>query len=71
MTKRQKTASRFKVYPYVLEVRKKSPQIVSKFVFYLLIPYKKFPKMPKLTKNDDGKWVQYHYVPEWKFWLGF
>jgi hypothetical protein len=34
----------------------KSAQIVSKLVFYLLIPYKKIPKMPKLTKKDDGKW---------------
>ena len=57
----QKTGFRFslsQILPVCTRGEKKSPQIVSKLVFYLLIPYKKFPKMPKLTKNDDGKWVQ-------------
>ena len=34
---------------------KKRPQILSKFVFYLLIPYKNIPKMLKLSKNFNGK----------------
>jgi hypothetical protein len=34
---------------------KKSPQILSKPVFYLLIPYKNIPKMLKLSKNSNGK----------------
>ena len=28
------------------------------FFFYCLIPYKKIPKMLKLLKNSNGKWVQ-------------
>ena len=34
---------------------KKSPQILSKFVFYLLIPCKNIPKMLKLSKNINRK----------------
>ena len=26
---------------------------------YSLMPYKKIPKMQKLSKNSNGKWVQY------------
>ena len=44
--------------PYVVNAKKKCPQIFSKLVFYLLIPYKNIPKMSKMSKNCHGKWVQ-------------
>jgi hypothetical protein len=40
------------------EVQKKCPQIFSKLFFYLLISYKNIPKMSKMSKNCNGKWMQ-------------
>ena len=45
--------------PYVVKAKKKCPQIFSKIFFYLLISYKNFPEMSKMSKNCNGKWVQW------------
>ena len=47
---------------------KKRPQILSKFVFYLLIPYKNIPKRLQLSKTSNGKWVQQPSQIDPQYW---
>jgi hypothetical protein len=46
------------VLKFTRKGEKKNSQIFSKLFFYLLILYKNIPKMSKLSKNYNGKWMQ-------------